>query len=69
MEQGFVTEGFSSWNKAIERFKWHQLAERHIESKRAITNKIKGTTITAMVTQQQNSNRWLYLRYLNAVGI
>ena len=56
-ESAFVTEGFASWNKAIERFKRHQLAERHMESKKAIINKIKGTTMTSMFAQQQLANQ------------
>ena len=69
MEQAFVTEGFSSWNKAIERFKRHQLAKRHIESKRAITNKIKGTTITVWSRSSKRVTGWLYIRYLARQGL
>ncbi|KAF0288044.1 Zinc finger MYM-type protein 1 [Amphibalanus amphitrite] len=52
-EKAFITEGFSNWKKALQRFSQHARSEHHLRSLPPSRNSITGVIETADAKQQE----------------
>lgn len=55
--QAFVTNGFSNWKNAVERFKGHECSQNHRDAAIAVVSRRNDTNISGVISKQAQQDR------------